>query len=227
MSDHDELNRPASRLVIPFDTRNPKTRLSTVLSPVERREFAHSMLTDVLTAVERVGVEPTIVAPDPVSTDAPVIVDDRPLTDAVNGMLEESNGVAIVMADLALVTAESLTRLLTTTGDVVIAPGNGGGTNALVVRHDDFSVSYHNVSFRTHRRHAATIGAQVSVVDSFTLGTDIDRPKDLIEVLIHNEGAAEAWLRNAGFAVGTGASGRVILEQDGCRVEPNQQVVGQ
>lgn len=179
---------------------------------------------------------PTVLANAPVEVDAPVIVDERPLTDAVNGVLadrlrgREGDGdrgvadgpdgpdrggtagpdgpdrrtfapVAIVMADLALATPAALERLFDPGADIVVAPGRGGGTNALVVRHPDFRVDYHGASYRDHRENAAAVGASVAVVDSFRLASDVDEPPDLAEVLLHApaDGESRAWLRNEGF----------------------------
>lgn len=97
--------------------------------------------------------------------------------------------------------------------DVVIAPGRGGGTNALVVRDEAFRVDYHGASYRDHRRICEELGADVAVVDSFRLATDVDEPADLVEVLLHTDGRAADWLDDAGFAVETGG-GRVRASRD-------------
>lgn len=189
------------RIVVPYAVGEPKTRLAPVFDADERAAFARAMLADVLAAIEAAGREPTVLATDEVDVDAPVIVDERPLTPAVNDVLADGTPTAIVMADLALATADALERLFSSTGDVAIVPGRGGGTNALVVRHPEFRVDYHGASFRDHRRIAERIGADVTVVDSFRLATDVDEPDDLTEVLLHGDGAASAWLRDAGFAL--------------------------
>jgi 2-phospho-L-lactate guanylyltransferase len=38
------------------------------------------------------------------------------------------------------------------------------------------------------------VGADVAVVDSMRLSTDVDEPADLVEALLHGEGTAAAWL---------------------------------
>ncbi|MXR20192.1 2-phospho-L-lactate guanylyltransferase, partial [Halobacterium sp. PCN9] len=43
------------RVIVPFDPSDPNTRLSSLLSPAERREFAAAMLRDVLAAVREAG----------------------------------------------------------------------------------------------------------------------------------------------------------------------------
>jgi 2-phospho-L-lactate guanylyltransferase len=198
------------RVVVPFSADRPKSRLSPVLDPEERQAFAHAMLEDVLDALASTGHEPTVVATAPVECDTPVDVDDRPLTDAVDDRLPDAGDdpTAVVMADLALATSGALARLFAPDADVVFAPGRGGGTNALVVRHPDFRVDYHGASIRDHREIAREIGAETATVDSFRLATDVDEPADLVEVLLHTGGQAADWLREAGFAV-TATDGRV------------------
>ena len=201
-------------VLVPFDARDPNSRLDPVLTADERREFARAMLADVLDALAATDTDPTVLATDPVECAAPVEVDDRPLTEAVNARLETADeALAVVMADLALVTPAALSRLFGTIGDVVLAPGRGGGTNALVVRHPDFRVDYHGASVRDHREAATAVGAETAEVDSFRLATDVDEPADLVEVLLHSEGRAARWLREAGFDVETG-DGRVRARRE-------------
>lgn len=187
------------RAIVPFAAARPKTRLADVLDVEERRAFARVMLDDVLAGLPD-RAEPLVVATEPVNIDAPVEVDDRPLTEAVNDRLDPPT--AVVMADLALATPAALGRLFDAHGDVVVAPGRGGGTNALVVRVPEFRVDYHGASVRDHRRIARDVGATVTEVDSFRLATDVDEPVDLLEVLLHGPGDAPDWLRERGFAVG-------------------------
>ncbi|SFR57315.1 2-phospho-L-lactate guanylyltransferase [Halorubrum sodomense] len=217
-------------VIVPFSTDRPKSRLSDALSPEERREFARAMLDDVLDAVVAAGGDPRILATDAVDLDHPVTVDDRPLTTAVNAALgarlgtggEDGAGidgslepVAVVMADLALATPAALRRLFEAgrDADVAVAPGRGGGTNAFVATHPEFRVDYHGASYLDHREIAAEIGADFAAVDSHRLGTDVDEPADLAEVLIHGEGRAATWLRGAGFALDA-SEGRVAVTRE-------------
>ena len=203
------------RVVVPFDARDPNTRLAPVLDSEQRRDFAGAMLRDVLGALRKAGHDPEVLATDSLDVDAPVTVDDRPLTPAVNAALSGTDGpVAVVMADLPLATPRALEGLFAPDADVVLAPGVGGGTNAILTRAPDFRVDYHGVSFRDHREAAATVGAEVATVDSFRLALDVDDPADLAEVLLHSDGEATAWLREAGFAISTG-DGRMGVERDG------------
>jgi 2-phospho-L-lactate guanylyltransferase len=216
-------------VIVPFSTDRPKSRLSDALSPDERSAFARAMLDDVLDAVAAAGGEPRVLATDAVDVDVPVTVDDRPLTEAVNAALDarlNSDGdesdadglpepVAVVMADLALATPAALDRLFAAgrDADVAVAPGRGGGTNAFVASHPDFRVDYHGASYLDHRDIADEIGAAFAAVDSHRLGTDVDEPDDLAEVLIHGDGRSAAWLREAGFALDA-SEGRVAVVRE-------------
>ncbi|WP_418286199.1 2-phospho-L-lactate guanylyltransferase [Halorubrum sp. DTA46] len=225
-------------VIVPFSTERPKSRLSDVLGPDERAAFARAMLRDVVDAIDEAGGEPRVLATGPVAgdLDRPVTIDDRPLTTAVNAALDErltgaggteapdtnvSHSVAIAMADLALATPAVLRELLAagSDADVAIAPGRGGGTNALVVSHPAFRVDYHGASYLDHRRIADGLGADVRVVDSHRLATDVDEPSDLAELLIHDEAdegtetRAARWLREAGFELdATGGRVGVVRE---------------
>lgn len=190
------------RFFVPFDARNPKTRLDSLLDADERREFAVAMLTDVVAAVRDAGHQPTVLATAPVDVDAPVTVDDRSLDAAVGDALAATDlPAAVLVADCPLVTPAAIDRLVDLDVPVVLAPGLGGGTNALVVRTPAFDVDFHGVSIRDHRDRARAAGVEPATVDSFRLALDVDEPGDLTEVLLHGEGAAAAWLRDAGVDI--------------------------
>ncbi|QCC50116.1 2-phospho-L-lactate guanylyltransferase [Halapricum salinum] len=202
-------------VVVPFDARDPKTRLAPVLDPDERRDFARAMLDDVCRAVEETGHEPTVLATAGIDVEWPVEVDDRSLSEAINAVLARRDGpVTVVMADLALTTPEALDRVFEAEGEVVLVPGRSGGTNVVLARHPDFRVDYHGVSIRDHRERAAVAGRETTSVDSFRLSTDVDDPSDLVEVLLHSEGAAAAWLVDHGFDVHAEDDGVTTVRRD-------------
>jgi 2-phospho-L-lactate guanylyltransferase len=199
------------RLVVPVSGSDPKTRLSPVLSPGERREFTEAMLTDVVDATKEAGHAPEVISTAPVASVAPVTVDERGLDSLINDLLTDGD-LAVVMADLPLLTPAAVQRLFDPDADVVLAPGLNGGTNAFVCRNPGFRVDYHGASIRDHRRLAREAGASLAEVDSRLLATDIDEPADLAEVLLHGDGAAADWLRDAGFELTTD-DGRVTAER--------------
>ena len=199
------------RVLIPFAPSEPKSRLAPVLSAEERAEFARVMLEEVCRHVRAAGCRPTILSTEAIpDTQVPVTVDDRPLSGAVNDALEPP--VAIVAADLAILTPTALRRALDLPGDVVIGPGRGGGTNVLVVRNDRFFVDFHGMSLADHRSIAADQGLAISEVDSHRLTTDVDEPPDLVEVLLHGRGESADWLREQGFEL-TATDGRVAIQR--------------
>ncbi|WP_434530392.1 2-phospho-L-lactate guanylyltransferase [Haloarcula sp. NS06] len=206
------------RLVVPVSGSDPKTRLAAVLSPDERRDFTEAMLADVVNAVTAAGHEPEVISTAPLNCAVPVTVDDRGLDPLINDLLASTvtdgeGTLAVVMADLPLVTRESIERLLAPETGVVLAPGLGGGTNAFVCRHPEFRVDYHGASIRDHRENARDVGASVTEVDSRRLATDIDEPGDLAEVLLHSDGAAADWLTDAGFNLSL-TDGRVTVRRE-------------
>ena len=199
------------RTLVPFGARDPKTRLGSVLDAEERHAFAEAMLEDVLAALS--NRDPVVLANAPVDVDAPVVLDERPLTEAVNAELAGESPTAIVAADLPLLDAEAVMKLFAPDTDLVVAPGLGGGTNALVVRDSAFRVDYHGVSVRDHRKRARASDASLATVDSFRFAMDIDEPSDLVEVLLHGDGAAADWLRAHDGRLTT-ADGRVQFSRD-------------
>lgn len=201
-------------VVVPFDGTDPLSRLDPVLTHAERRDFARACLEDVCGTIVATDHQPHILTTSELAVSWPTRVDDRPLTPAVNAILaERSAPVAVIMADLPLVEPGVIERFLDTPGDVVLAPGIGGGTNALISRHPEFRVDYHGASIRDHREQITRIDGEYEQVDSFRLATDIDEPADLAEVLLHGRGRAHEWLVKRGFMIVT-TGGRVTVERD-------------
>lgn len=205
------------RCIVPFAVDTPKTRLAPVLSPAEREAFATAMLVDVLETLEGAGVSPTVLSTAPitderVTTRAAVTVDDRDLTTAINARLGDASPILILMADLPLIRPADVKRLTESLAAVTIAPGLGGGTNALAVREPAFRVDYHGASYLDHCRAVAELDGTLETVDSRRLATDIDEPADLAEVLIHGTGQAHDWLVEAGFTLDT-TDGRVGIQR--------------
>lgn len=198
-------------VAVPFDAIDPKTRLAGPVDDEERRELATVLLRDVLDVIEATGRSPTVYATAEVDVDADVVVDERGL-DALVGELVADPPVAVVMADLGLLTPAVLDRFFETDGEVVAAPGLGGGTNALVVRDDGFEPDFHGTSFADHADRANAAGLEWAAVDSMRLAVDVDEPADLVEVLLHGQGETPAWLRDRGISI-TVDDGRATLQR--------------
>ena len=220
------------RVIMPFKLDCPKSRLSAVLSSEERAELALAMLEDVLEAVSGLG-RVTILLKGLLpeewlldhrirggGTGSGIEVQDCPkeLDEALNLVIEaeERKGwpgdLLIAMADLPLMSPSDIADLVRTPGDVVIAPGRGGGTNMILIRDPRFRVCYYGLSFLKHLRRAEELGLSVGVFESFRCSIDIDEPSDLVEALIHGRGRTPELLRDMGFEL----SGKRSKSRVGC-----------
>lgn len=217
----------AIRAVIPFKRENAKSRLSEVLSEIQRQEFSLCMLFDVISALENSGKFDAIDILNSsfssiMNTEFPlnvnVLLNEKNLNDALNEYLLKSAEhwdctVLIIMADMPLITEKQIIELTDKTADVVIAPGSGGGTNALLIRKPDkFHVDYYGTSFLDHLRIIKEAGLSMDVYDSFLVSTDMDEPDDLIELLIHGKGRAADYLRSTGISLDK-KTGKLVLKK--------------
>ena len=201
--------------LIPYKPKNPKTRLSALLSQEEREKFAEAMLADVIEAVKDVNCSPVIVSTELFDSElVQVTVQDADLNQTLNEILPRAeNPVIIIMADMPLADGPSIRRVISTQKDIAIVPGRGGGTNAIFLKEPQkFHVDYYGGSFAKHMAIAEQAGLSVEVIDSFRLYTDIDEEEDLVELLIHGTGRSRAYLEELGFALITD-KGRVGISR--------------
>lgn len=206
------------RAVIPFKKENAKSRLSDVLTDSQRQEFALNMLFDVINAIDRsdkfdeidiLNSSVSAIMDTEFPPDINVLLSDKSLNEALNEYLDKAAGhygkpILIIMADMPLVTEKQINEITALTADIVIAPGTGGGTNALLIRRPDkFHVDYYGTSFLDHLNIAEDAGLSVEVYDSFLVSTDMDEPGDLVELLIHGRGRSAQYLRSIGISLDT------------------------
>ncbi|MGA9189343.1 MAG: 2-phospho-L-lactate guanylyltransferase [Methanosarcina sp.] len=189
------------KAVIPYKKASAKSRLSPVLNQQEREEFVELMLNQVTNSLQEAGIEkidilsPSMYGLENMRT-ARVLLDKNDLNEALNRYLEgEEEPILIVMADLPLLSPNHIKEITSTKEDVCIVPGKGGGTNVLFIRKPSgYRVRYYGSSFLTHCSIAAKAGQNVEIYDSFLAGIDIDEPEDLVELLIHGNGAAKDYI---------------------------------
>jgi 2-phospho-L-lactate guanylyltransferase len=208
------------RALIPFKPVNPKSRLSGVMSREEREAFARAMLDDVIAAVRGAGCTPVILSTTPFRyPGVETLVDGSGLNESLNGILPGLPGATLfIMSDLPLAIPEIITRMLTTSANISVVPGRGGGTNAIYLKNPaKFRADYYAGSFLKHLKVAEEFGATVEVIDSFRLHTDVDEEADLAEVLIHGHGKSREYLASLGFALNA-ECGRVKAERAGKKV---------
>ena len=197
--------------LIPYKPKNPKTRLSAILSQEEREAFAFAMLEDVVGAVRDANCSPVIIGTELFDSEmVQVTVTDADLNTSLNEILPTTEqNILIIMADLPLANEAAIKRVISTAADMAIVPGRGGGTNAIFIKDPKkFHVDYYGASFAKHLAIAKEAGLSVEVIDSFRLHTDIDEDDDLVELMIHGTGKSRAFLEAHGFQLET-ETGRV------------------
>ncbi|NIB38409.1 5-amino-6-(D-ribitylamino)uracil--L-tyrosine 4-hydroxyphenyl transferase CofH [Pseudomaricurvus alkylphenolicus] len=185
-----------------------KTRLSSVLSEDQRREFMQAMCKDVvdelnaLEFVDRVKVvcsnSDFFQLPLPEGCELLALPQDRDLNSAISAALEDaaSAGVEramVVHADLPLIDSRELSAIVHEAegAELVLVPcADNEGTNAILVDTGcGFSPSYGRNSFQCHLEAATAVGLRVKVIRSKALGVDIDTPEQLeklIKVLVND-----------------------------------------
>jgi 2-phospho-L-lactate guanylyltransferase len=175
-----------------------KSRLSSLLTPLERGALALAMYEDVLDATLAVdGWETWVVSPDEgvleiaLGRSAHAIPEEQPtLRSAVRQIEAEATersaeALAVLHADTPLVTTSALKIALHTLGPVVIAPAaDERGTNLLLRRPPGAIPSWFGPdSFRRHLETAAERGLPTAVVERDELSFDLDEPDDILTVL--------------------------------------------
>ena len=200
--------------VVPFKTKGAKKRLAPFLSPEERKEFSMAMLRDVLDSLGDANVR--ILATEEFalgSSEAIVEVSHHDLNEALNEFIADLHEpTLIVMSDIPLMRRWHVRRLISE--GITLVPGRGGGTNAIYMHNPStFKVDFYEVSFLKHVKIAKERGLPLKILDSFYMSTDIDKPEDLAEVLIHCPGESCKYLKSLGVRLSYGKS-RIGVERD-------------
>ncbi|HEV8571836.1 MAG TPA: 2-phospho-L-lactate guanylyltransferase [Actinomycetota bacterium] len=173
-----------------------KSRLAQVLTPLERAALTLAMLEDVLDAcLSMPGWQTWVVSPDESVLEVsarrrarPIVEEKAGLAAAIRQVQEDAAGadaLAVVLGDLPLLTAESLSRVLRTLGPVVAAPSaSEEGTNVLLRRPPTaIPARFGTNSFRKHRDAAELKELPFAVVHAPELAFDLDTPDDIAQLL--------------------------------------------
>jgi len=175
-----------------------KTRLSPALTGLERGALTLAMLEDVLDAALSVpGWETWVVSPDEVALEIaagrgarPIPEAKPPLANAIRQVEakakeEGANALAVLPADVPLVTVDTLHEALRTLGAVVLARSADGSGTSLLLRRPPRAIParFGPDSFRRHVELAETRGLPVSIVERRELSFDVDRPDDILTLL--------------------------------------------
>ena len=175
-----------------------KTRLSPALTGLERGALTLAMFEDVLdVALSVPGWETWVVSPDEVALEiaarrgARAVPEDKPpLANAIRQVealakKEEAGALAILPADVPLVTVDTLHEALRTLGAVVLARSADGSGTSLLLRRPPRAIParFGPESFRRHLQLAAERDLPVAVVERPELSFDVDRPDDILTLL--------------------------------------------
>jgi 2-phospho-L-lactate guanylyltransferase len=175
-----------------------KTRLAPALTGLERGALTLAMLEDVLdVALSVPGWETWVVSPDEVALEIaarrgakPVPETKPPLANAIRQVEAEAKergagALAILPADVPLVTVDTLHGALRTLGAVVLARSADGSGTSLLLRRPPRAIParFGPDSFQRHLRLAAERDLPVAVVERPELSFDVDRPDDILTLL--------------------------------------------
>lgn len=174
-----------------------KSRLAGWLSPLERGALTLAMLEDVLDVAQATaGWEVWVISPDEAVLEvaarrrARAVVEARPgLAAAVRqvealAVAEGVQALAVLAADLPLLTPQALSAALRTLGSVVIGRSAREGTSLLLRRPPRaIPARFGEDSFRRHLELARAKGLPVSVVERPELAFDLDLPSDILTLL--------------------------------------------
>ncbi|HET7928202.1 MAG TPA: 2-phospho-L-lactate guanylyltransferase [Actinomycetota bacterium] len=175
-----------------------KTRLAPALTGLERGALTLAMLEDVLDAALSVpGWETWVVSPDEVALEIaagrgarPIPEAKPPLANAIRQVetkarQDGATALAVLPADVPLVTVETLHEALRTLGAVVLARSADGSGTSLLLRRPPRAIParFGPDSFRRHVELAEARGLPVSIVERRELSFDVDRPDDILTLL--------------------------------------------
>jgi len=175
-----------------------KTRLSPALTGLERGALTLAMLEDVLDAALSVpGWETWVVSPDEVALEIaagrgarPIPEAKPPLANAIRQVeakarQDGASALAVLPADVPLVTVDTLHEALRTLGAVVLARSADGSGTSLLLRRPPRAIParFGPDSFRRHVELAEARGLPVSIVERRELSFDVDRPDDILTLL--------------------------------------------
>ncbi|MGB7339516.1 MAG: 2-phospho-L-lactate guanylyltransferase [Phototrophicaceae bacterium] len=189
-------------VIIPVKPLNrAKSRLSSVLSPQHRAQFAEMMFRRLLTIVHDVPqiTGTMVISRDPKALSiarelgAKTVQETNPsdlnpaLTRATGALaLWRATAALILPADLPFITKEDISAIAEMGryhNTVVLATDNlQDGTNAMLVRPLGLiPYTYGQQSFERHGIAAKLAGATLKIYESDTVALDVDTPDDLAE----------------------------------------------
>lgn len=186
---------PPITLVPVRDPGVGKNRLAATLSAEQRAALTSAMLADVVTALHRGGVRRVVaLASGPLAAAAARtlgvdVLLDPPGRPGLNEALRVAAGriratsSLVVPADLPLLQAEEVARLIAMPGEVLVAPTHDSGTGGLLRRPAwAIDTSYGPRSSVRHLVSARKAGYEAERIDMPGFRADVDDLEDLLAV---------------------------------------------
>ncbi len=176
---------------------NAKSRLSSLLTDDERKQFCLKMLEDVLRTVKSTKRphETVVVSKDPMVSEIAKIFDvaylkerkrglNKTVSEIVDWCVERgATSVLVLPADIPLVVPTDLNKILSLgeEASMVISPSrNGKGTNALLLTPPNVSPTFYGPrSFQRHIKEATKLKISFRRYRSPRIALDIDTTGDL------------------------------------------------
>lgn len=179
-------------ILIPVKTfGESKKRLSSLLTQQQRRRLSLAMMADVLRATEKWSNR-MLVTSDPdaeavgLAFGCELVTDDG---DGLNAAITAGTlramelgvtSLLVLPSDVPLVTSDDVAFLFADQHEVVVAPSNDGGTNALRrLPPDVIQPAFGSSSARAHEAFAASAGVGFKIIERESLLLDVDRYEDL------------------------------------------------
>jgi 2-phospho-L-lactate guanylyltransferase len=184
----------SSWALVPVKARSAgKQRLAQVLNEVQRAALIRLMLAQALTALQESALIDAVAVltsdPEALPSTATVLADrGAGLNDSLQHALAQLSArgatrVTVLFADLPLVSAADVTRLVRAAGatGLALAPDHtGSGTNALTLSvPTQFRFQFGAGSCARHLLESERCGAPAIIVNREGLAFDIDEPSDL------------------------------------------------
>jgi 2-phospho-L-lactate guanylyltransferase len=184
------------RVLIPFKAAGPKSRLSTLLSPKQRRKFAQLLLLDVLGACSGAGLldKCSVISSDrralSLAEKSGASGLAEPSDKGVNSAVEwgvkiekEIDEFMVLPSDLPLLRPSELRHALglrLSGFGLVLSPSQSfDGTNLLIFsRRERIRLSYDSDSFWNHLKEAAKNAPRLAVFNGRGVLFDVDTPAD-------------------------------------------------
>ncbi|OKY77689.1 MAG: 2-phospho-L-lactate guanylyltransferase, coenzyme F420 biosynthesis enzyme [Candidatus Methanohalarchaeum thermophilum] len=139
-----------------------------------------------------------IVSPDlkRYNGNAKIIKSPKKLNPSLNFAIDKLKlPVLILPSDIPFIEKKDIKKVLKKDKDVILCPGNRGGTNALFLR-KKIDLNYDNNSFNNHLKDIKEKDYSYTILDNERIRFDIDELSDLKKAKSLANGKLESFLKN-------------------------------